>query len=76
VVSWAPALDPAKDEGFAVFRSLSAGGMYRQVGTLVRGSEYQDLEVVRGMQYWYKVLRLRKDLQITPQSAPSSGTLP
>jgi fibronectin type 3 domain-containing protein len=76
VVHWTPTFDAAALRGFAVFRSDRFDGLYRQIGSLVNVSEYQDNQVVRGIAYWYKVAKLDKAGQVSLPSAPVSGTLP
>jgi hypothetical protein len=75
VVSWTPAFDPATTRGFAVFRSDSQSGLYRQVGTILAASEYHDTVVVRNATYWYKVVRMDLTGQVSPPSAVVGGSL-
>lgn len=75
VVSWTPAFDAAKARGFAIFRSDSQSGLYRQVGTLLKTSEFHDNVVVKNVTYWYKVVRLDVSGQISQPSNAVSGTL-
>ena len=76
LVRWTPAFDPAGLRGFAVFRSDRFDGLYRQIGSLVQASEYHDDHVVRGVAYWYKVVKIETTGQVSLPSAPVSGTLP
>ena len=76
VVRWTPAFNAAVHRGFALFRSDRFDGLYRQIGTLVTASEYQDNQVVRGVSYWYKVAQLDMAGQVSLPSAPASGMLP
>ena len=76
VVRWTPAFNAALLRGFAVFRSDRFDGLYRQIGTLITASEYQDNQVVRGVSYWYKVAQMDMAGQVSLPSAPVSGTLP
>src|SRR5262249_27319221 len=46
VVSWTPGFDPANSRGFAIFRSDSQFGLYRQMGSVVKTSEFHDDVVV------------------------------
>jgi hypothetical protein len=75
IVSWTPAFDPATTSGFAVFRSDSQNGLYRQMGTLLKASEFHDNIVVKNVAYWYKVVRMDLSGQISPPSAAASGSL-
>jgi chitodextrinase len=75
VVSWTPAFDTATTQGFAVFRSDSQAGLYRQVGTVLKASEFHDNVVVKNATYWYKVVRLDLSGQVSQPSAAVSGTL-
>jgi fibronectin type 3 domain-containing protein len=75
VVSWSPAFDPATSQGFAVFRSDSQAGLYRQVGTVLKTSQFHDNVVVKGVTYWYKVARVDLSGQVSQPSAAASGTL-
>jgi chitodextrinase len=75
VVSWTPAFDPVSTRGFAVFRSDSQAGLYRQVGTLLKTSEFHDNVVVKNVTYWYKVVRLDLSGEVSQASAAVSGTL-
>jgi hypothetical protein len=75
VVTWTPAFDAATTQGFAVFRSDSQAGLYRQLGTIVKASEFHDNEVVRNATYWYKVVRLDIAGQVSQPSTAVSGTL-
>lgn len=75
VIRWTPAFDPAQYKGFAIFRSDTADGLYRQRGTLLTQAEYQDDQVVRNATYWYKVVVLDKTGQVSQLSAAASGTL-
>jgi hypothetical protein len=75
VVSWTPGFDPASTQGFAIFRSDSQTGLYRQVGTLLKTSEFHDNVVVKNVTYWYKVVRLDLSGQVSQTSAAASGTL-
>ena len=74
-VNWTPAFDPATTRGFAVFRSDQIGGLYRQVGTLLTASQYNDPLVVKGVTYWYKIVRMDLTGQVSLPSAAVSGTL-
>jgi fibronectin type 3 domain-containing protein len=75
VVSWTPGFDPASTQGFAIFRSYSQTFLYRQVGTLLKTSEFHDNVVVKNVTYWYKVVRLDLSGQVSQTSAAASGTL-
>ncbi len=75
-VRWDPAFSASQHRGFAVFKSDQVNGLYRQIGTLLSASEYQDTRVVRGVTYWYKVLVMDRTGQVSAPSAPVSGTLP
>jgi fibronectin type 3 domain-containing protein len=75
VVSWTPAFDPAGTRGFAIFRSDSQFGLYRQVGSLLKTSEFHDNIVVKNVTYWYKVVRLDVSGQVSRPSVAVSGTL-
>jgi hypothetical protein len=75
VVSWTPVFNPAASRGFAVFRSDSQSGLYRQVGTLLTASEYHDRLVVKNATYWYKVLRMDLTGQVSRPSTAVSGSL-
>jgi hypothetical protein len=76
VVRWNPLFDASQHQGFAVFRSDSSTGLFRQVGTLLQGSEYQDNQVVRGVSYWYKVVQMDRSGQVSLPSPAVSGSLP
>jgi chitodextrinase len=76
VVRWTPAFDASKHRGFAVFRSDGQAGLYRQIGTLLSASEFQDNQVVRGVAYWYKVVALDLTGQVSQPSPAASGVLP
>jgi len=73
VVRWSPTFDATKHLGFALFRSESTAGLYRQVGSLVAANEYVDTEVVRGVEYWYKVLQMDLEGKVSPLSPAKSG---
>lgn len=75
VVSWTPAFDPTTTRGFAVFRSDSQAGLYRQVGTVVKASEFHDNVVVKNSTYWYKVARVDISGQVSQPSVALSGSL-
>jgi hypothetical protein len=75
VVTWTPAYNSSHTRGFAVFRSDSQTGAYRQVGSILKASEFHDPMVVRGVTYWYKVVRLDLAGQVSQPSAAMSGTL-
>jgi len=75
-VRWNPAFNAAQHRGFALFKSDQVNGLYRQIGTLLNASEYQDTHVVRGATYWYKVVLMDRTGQVSAPSAPVSGTLP
>jgi hypothetical protein len=76
VIRWTPVFDPARHRGFALFRSDRFDGLYRQMGTLVTDSQYQDNQVVRGVSYWYKVVVMDSTGQVSIPSPPVSGSLP
>ncbi len=76
VLHWTPTFDPAHHRGFAVFRSDRFDGLYRQIGTLLTDSQYQDNQVVRGVSYWYKVVVMDATGQVSMPSPPVSGSLP
>jgi hypothetical protein len=76
VVRWKPAFDPALHKGFALFRSDTADGLYRQIGTLLNQAEYQDDHVIKNATYWYKVVVMDKTGQLSPLSPAASGMLP
>ena len=75
VVSWTPAFNAATTQGFAVFRSDSQAGLYRQVGTVLKASEFHDNVVVKNVTYWYKIVRLDISGQVSQPSTAVSGTL-
>jgi hypothetical protein len=75
VVAWTPAYNAANTRGFAVFRSDSQVGLYRQVGTIVNASEFHDRMVVKNVSYWYKVARLDLQGQVSQSSVAVSGML-
>jgi hypothetical protein len=75
-VRWSPVFNAAEHRGFAVFKSDQIGGLYRQVGTLLTASEYQDTHVVRGGTYWYKIVLMDRTGQVSAPSSPVAGTLP
>jgi hypothetical protein len=74
-INWTPAFDPATTRGFAVFRSDQIGGLYRQVGTVLTASQYNDPLVVRGLTYWYKIVTMDLTGQVSLPSVAASGTL-
>ncbi len=76
VIRWSPAFSATSHRGFAVFKSDRFDGLYRQIGSLVTASEYQDNQVVRGATYWYKVVAMDITGQVSIPSAPQGGTLP
>ncbi len=76
VIRWTPTFDPSRQRGFAVFRSDRFDSLYRQIGTLVTDSQYQDNQVVRGVSYWYKVVQMDMTGQVSMPSPPVSGSLP
>ncbi len=55
VVRWTPAYDPAKFQGFLVFRSMNQNGPFRQISPVVPKNEFTDTTVIRGQSYWYRV---------------------
>jgi hypothetical protein len=72
-LDWTPSFEPAKHQGFAVFRSLLANGSYRQIDTVVGANSYLDRAVTPGVIYWYKVALLQADGRLSAPSAPKSG---
>jgi hypothetical protein len=75
IVTWTPAYNSAETRGFAVFRSDSQTGAYRQVGSIVKLAEFHDPMVVKGVTYWYKVVRLDVAGQVSQPSAAVGGTV-
>jgi hypothetical protein len=75
VISWSPTFNTAAMKGFAVFRSDQQNGLFRQVGTLVQAAQYVDSFVVRGSTYWYKVVEMDNDGQLSAPSSAVSGSL-
>lgn len=65
-VRWAPTFDAARHSGFAVFRATAAGGLFRQVESVVAGNELVDQQVVRGQSYWYRVLLVDRLGHLSP----------
>jgi hypothetical protein len=76
VVQWTPPFDATQQRGFAVFRSDRVDGLYRQIGTLLDKAEYRDVNVVRGVTYWYRVLQMDRSGQVSALSPPASGSVP
>jgi hypothetical protein len=74
-LAWTPAFDNTKHRGFALFRSTSAAGPFRQVGTLLTSSQHVDREVIRGVTYYYKVALLGLDGTVSIPSVVKSGTV-
>jgi len=72
-IDWSPPFDPAKVVGYAVFRSDSEAGQYRQIGSVVSASRYVDVAVAKGVTYWYKVAAVGLRGQISATSAPRKG---
>lgn len=73
VVQWNPAYDATLHQGFVVFKSETAAGPYLQIGDIVIGNSLVDLNVVRGIEYWYRVLKIDRDGILSPPSASVSG---
>ena len=61
---------------YAVFRSTSIDGQFRQLGVESATPEIIDSSVLRGVTYWYRAIVFFADQRYTDLSAPVSGTLP
>lgn len=75
-ISWGPSFDADTAIGYAVFRCMSAGGDYYQVGSVIPGNSYSDNTVARNTTYWYRVALLYKDGSLSRLSAPVHGVHP
>lgn len=69
VVSWSTPPGPPVD-GFLVFRSTLANGVYRQVSPLVAGTTFTDESALRGKGYWYRVQAVSGPGRLSEPSAP------
>ena len=77
LVSWNPAFNTETDVGFAVLRSPSENGAFRQIGSRVTSEgQIADRHVLRGTTYWYKVVRLETNGKRSFLSPATSGVVP
>lgn len=76
VITVSTAASPLRIVSYAVFRSLSEDGQYRQIGTESRTSTFIDRSVLRGVRYWYKGIVFFIDQRYTNLSQPVEGELP
>ncbi len=76
LVEWSPAFDSSEYLGFVVYRSENSTGPFLQTSSILAANEYLDMNVVRGVSYWYKVLRINKKGVLSPLSASQSGSVP
>ncbi len=74
-VTWSPAYNSSL-LGFVVFRKAGTGGKYIQVSDLIKGNEFLDKKVRRGITYWYRVQCLQANGNRSEPSDPVSGALP
>jgi len=72
-VKWTPLFDSSTCQGFAVFRSNAGAGVYNQIGSLVQGNTFLDTTVVIDREYWYKLVKIDSDGNLSPLSAPMMG---
>jgi hypothetical protein len=73
VVEWSPSYDSIQHQGFVVFKSKSSSGPFMQVGDIIQGNTYTDPYVVRGVDYWYRVLQIDNRGKLSKPSSSSSG---
>ena len=76
VVEWTSALDSTRELGFAVYRSTSRDGSYKQMGGLVTGRRLVDRRIRKGVTYWYRAVRVATNGKRSASSAASDGRLP
>ena len=75
VLQWSPVFDAGQHLGFLVYRSASASGPFTPVGTEpVQGNTYQDVQVVKGQTYWYRLAILMKNGRMSMLSLATPGT--
>ncbi|HXK92633.1 MAG TPA: hypothetical protein PKV38_03040 [bacterium] len=72
-VEWNPAFNPSLFSGFVVFRSRQAAGTYLQISPIVKDNRYIDTHVARGVEYWYKVLKIDAFGNMSPLSSAKNG---
>jgi len=75
VLQWSPVFDPGQQEGFLVYRSTSAAGPFTPVCLApVQGNTFQDVQVVKGQTYWYRLAILMKNGRMSLLSGVMAGT--
>lgn len=74
VLQWSPVFDPGQQEGFLVYRSTSATGPFTPVCLApVQGNTFQDVQVVKGQTYWYRLAILMKNGRMSLLSPVMAG---
>jgi len=76
VITVSTAASPLSIVSYAVFRSLSEDGQYRQISRELSTSRFIDRSVLRGVRYWYKGIVFFTDQRYTNLSQPVEGELP
>lgn len=75
VLQWSPAFDPGQQEGFLVYRSTSATGPFTPICLApVQGNTFQDVQVVKGQTYWYRLAILMKNGRMSMLTPATAGT--
>jgi hypothetical protein len=62
--------------GYNMYRSLTSGGPYTQIGTLIADVLYVDNAVSAGQTYYYVVKAVGSDGSLSAASNEASGTIP
>ncbi len=72
-ITWTPTFNSSKQQGFAVYRSLHQFGQYLQISDLVTGNEYIDRNIAQGVSYWYRVLLINAEGEVSELSPAKRG---
>ncbi len=74
VLQWSPMFDSVGQEGFLVYRGISASGPFTPVCTApVQGNTFTDFQVVHGQTYWYRLAILMKNGRMSLLSPVTAG---
>lgn len=75
VLQWSPVFDSAAHAGFIVYRSTSAGGPFTPiVVSPLKTNSFTDMQVVKGVTYWYRIATLMKNGRLSELTIAQSIT--
>jgi hypothetical protein len=73
VITWIPVFDAGQHLGFAIFKSRNKWSGYNQIANLLQENTYIDTQVVRGVEYWYRIALLNAEGTVSQLTVPVNG---